>query len=78
MLTFLNEAAKCLEEEVVSDADLVDTGVIFGTGFAPFRGGPLNYAKERGVHDVVRELERLADQYGPRFKPSAGWHRLTR
>ncbi len=78
ILALLNEAAKCLEEEVVSDADLVDTGVIFGTGFAPFRGGPLNYAKECGINDVVQKLERLTSQYGPRFKPSAGWHRLTR
>ncbi len=77
MLAFVNEAAKCLDEEVVSDADLVDAGVIFGTGFAPFRGGPLHYAKERGVNEVVTELERLAEVYGPRFKPSGGWQKLS-
>ena len=37
------EAQRCLDERVVESADLVDGGVIFGTGFAPFRGGPLHY-----------------------------------
>ncbi len=41
----VEECQKCLDEKVVDDADLVDGGVIFGTGFAPFRGGPLHYAK---------------------------------
>jgi 3-hydroxyacyl-CoA dehydrogenase/enoyl-CoA hydratase/3-hydroxybutyryl-CoA epimerase len=39
----LNEAVACLHDGVVADADLLDAGVIFGTGFAPFRGGPLHY-----------------------------------
>ncbi len=39
----LDEAQKCLEEGLVEDADLLDAGTIFGTGFAPFRGGPLHY-----------------------------------
>ena len=38
----LNEAKRCLEEGIVEDADLLDAGVIFGTGFAPFRGGPIH------------------------------------
>jgi 3-hydroxyacyl-CoA dehydrogenase/enoyl-CoA hydratase/3-hydroxybutyryl-CoA epimerase len=38
------EARKALAEDVVADSDLVDAGAIFGTGFAPFRGGPLFYA----------------------------------
>ncbi len=37
------EAQKCVDAQVVENADLVDAGVIFGTGFAPFRGGPLHY-----------------------------------
>ena len=40
------EAQTCLDEKVVENADLVDGGVIFGTGFAPFRGGPLHYRAE--------------------------------
>lgn len=42
------EAKKCLEEKVVADSDLIDAGMIFGTGFAPFRGGLMQYAKEQG------------------------------
>jgi 3-hydroxyacyl-CoA dehydrogenase/enoyl-CoA hydratase/3-hydroxybutyryl-CoA epimerase len=69
----VNEAVACLSEGVVSEADLLDAGVIFGTGFAPFRGGPLNYARERGVQDVVGALEGLAERHGKRFQPHPGW-----
>jgi 3-hydroxyacyl-CoA dehydrogenase/enoyl-CoA hydratase/3-hydroxybutyryl-CoA epimerase len=41
---FVAEAKAALAEGIVDDADLVDAGAIFGTGFAPFRGGPLHYA----------------------------------
>jgi len=61
---------------VVSDAELLDAGVIFGTGFAPFRGGPLQYARDRGVSDVVSALEALAAKHGDRFKPHPGWSDL--
>ena len=44
MLALVNEAMAVLREGVVADADLIDAGVIFGSGFAPFRGGPLRYA----------------------------------
>ena len=47
--------------------------VIFGTGFAPFRGGPINYAKERGVDLVIASLRDLADRHGDRFAPHSGW-----
>ncbi len=77
MLAYLNEAAACLEDDVVADADLVDAGTIFGTGFAPFLGGPLNYAREYGVDRIVSELEELARQHGDHFKPSAGWARVA-
>jgi len=69
----LNEAAACLHDAIVSDPDLVDAGVIFGTGFAPFRGGPLHYAHEIGIEQVESRLRELADQHGPRFTPSPGW-----
>lgn len=74
MLPMVNEAVACLSESVVTDADLLDAGVIFGTGFAPFRGGPLNYARERGVADVRAALERLTEAHGDRFKPHEGWN----
>ncbi len=44
----IDEAQKALDEGVVANGDLVDAGVIFGTGFAPFRGGPLHYKGSRG------------------------------
>ena len=47
ILALLNECAACLREKVVADADLLDAGVVFGTGFAPFRGGPLHYLSEQ-------------------------------
>jgi 3-hydroxyacyl-CoA dehydrogenase / enoyl-CoA hydratase / 3-hydroxybutyryl-CoA epimerase len=76
ILPMVNEAVACLSEQVVSDPDLLDAGVIFGTGFAPFRGGPLNYARERGVDNVVRSLETLAGAHGDRFAPHPGWSKI--
>ena len=72
ILPMVNEAVSCLSDGVVSDADLLDAGVIFGTGFAPFRGGPINYARERGVDSVTERLEELARAHGERFAPHAG------
>ncbi|WP_243470169.1 hypothetical protein, partial [Coxiella burnetii] len=57
----------------IDKEDLADAGIVFGTGFAPFRGGPMQYAKSRGEADVVKTLKRLAKQYGERFLPSEGW-----
>jgi 3-hydroxyacyl-CoA dehydrogenase/enoyl-CoA hydratase/3-hydroxybutyryl-CoA epimerase len=76
VLQYLNEAVACLRERVVAGADLLDAGLIFGTGFAPFRGGPLHYARERGVAEVVRRLAELERRYGPRFRPDPGWDAL--
>ena len=76
VLPMVNEAVACLAEGVVSEADLLDAGVIFGTGFAPFRGGPLNYARERGVAEVKTTLENLAAAHGARFTPHPGWSEL--
>ncbi len=76
VLQYLNEAVACLRERIVEDADLLDAGMIFGTGFAPFRGGPLRYARERGVDAVVGRLEQLERQHGPRFRPDPGWDAL--
>lgn len=76
VLAMVNEAVACLHEGVVGDADLLDAGVIFGTGFAPFRGGPLNYARERGHEEVLAALKALAKTHGGRFEPHAGWSDL--
>jgi len=76
MLPLINEAVACYDERVIDDPDLLDAGVVFGTGFAPFTGGPLSYAHQRGVGDVVEHLETLARRLGPRFAPHDGWRRL--
>ncbi len=76
MLPMVNEAVACLHEGVVSDADLLDAGVIFGTGFAPFRGGPLKYARDRGTAEIQQVLAELAAKYGDRFRPHDGWSDL--
>lgn len=76
ILPMVNEAVACLHEGVVAEADLLDAGVIFGTGFAPFRGGPLNYARERGKTEVLATLKALAEKHGDRFLPHAGWSDL--
>lgn len=76
ILRMLNEAVSCLSEKIISDADLLDAGMIFGTGFAPFLGGPMQYAKTRGIKTVIARLDLFAKQYGERFKPNAGWDQL--
>jgi 3-hydroxyacyl-CoA dehydrogenase / enoyl-CoA hydratase / 3-hydroxybutyryl-CoA epimerase len=76
ILPMLNEAVACLREGTVEDADLLDAGTVFATGFAPFRGGPLQYAKDRGIANVTQRLNELADRYGERFRPDTGWGRV--
>jgi 3-hydroxyacyl-CoA dehydrogenase/enoyl-CoA hydratase/3-hydroxybutyryl-CoA epimerase len=73
ILPLLNEAVAVIREGTVQDADLLDGGAVFATGFAPFRGGPLQYARQRGIAEVVNRLNELADHYGARFRPDAGW-----
>ena len=77
ILPLLNEAVACLREGTVADADLLDAGAVFATGFAPFRGGPLQYAKDRGIDNVVRRLHELAGLYGERFRPDSGWELIS-
>jgi 3-hydroxyacyl-CoA dehydrogenase/enoyl-CoA hydratase/3-hydroxybutyryl-CoA epimerase len=77
ILVLVNECVACLRERIVEEADLVDAAVIFGTGFAPFRGGPLAYARSRGVGAVVARLEELAAHHGARFRPDSGWPQLS-
>jgi 3-hydroxyacyl-CoA dehydrogenase/enoyl-CoA hydratase/3-hydroxybutyryl-CoA epimerase len=73
ILPMLNEAVACLHDNVVADADLLDAGVIFGTGFAPFRGGPIQYIRTAGAGVLRGKLEALAHAHGPRFTPKPGW-----
>jgi 3-hydroxyacyl-CoA dehydrogenase/enoyl-CoA hydratase/3-hydroxybutyryl-CoA epimerase len=66
----INEAAKCLDEGVVREAWAVDLAMVLGTGFAPFRGGPLHTAEAIGLDRVVRDLDELRRTEGERFEPS--------
>ena len=76
LLPLINEAVACLHEGVAPDADLIDAGVVFGAGFAPFTGGPLRYARARGIDDVVAKLTQFAQRFGTRFTPHEGWQKL--
>jgi 3-hydroxyacyl-CoA dehydrogenase / enoyl-CoA hydratase / 3-hydroxybutyryl-CoA epimerase len=76
LLPLINEAVACLHEGVVADADLVDAGVVFGAGFAPFTGGPIRYAQKRGVDEIVARLRSFAERFGTRFTPHEGWKNL--
>ncbi len=69
IMRIINESAACLREGIVSDADLVDAGMIFGAGFAPFRGGPMHYVADQQKSVIKEKLNRLADRYGNRFIP---------
>ena len=71
VLLMVNEAARCLEEEIVTEPTDVDFAMIMGTGFAPFRGGPLRYADGLGAEKVVGEMKRLAESGAAHFTPSA-------
>ena len=73
VLPMSNVCVAALREGIVDNADAVDGAMIFGTGYAPFRGGPLNYARTRGADNVVSALRTLAAKYGGRFTPDAGW-----
>jgi 3-hydroxyacyl-CoA dehydrogenase/enoyl-CoA hydratase/3-hydroxybutyryl-CoA epimerase len=73
MLRMLNEVVACQREGIVNNADLIDAGIIFGTGFAPFHGGPLHYRQSRGVNMLYNRLLELEKRHGERFTPDAGW-----
>ncbi|WP_404363252.1 3-hydroxyacyl-CoA dehydrogenase NAD-binding domain-containing protein [Marinobacter sp.] len=73
LLPMLNACMACLTDKVIENEELTDGAMIFGTGFAPFRGGPMTYARTRGFDDIHQALEKLADRYGERFKPDSGW-----
>ncbi len=73
VLRLLNEAMACVREGVVHDAAAVDLGLVYGAGFAPFRGGPMGHARALGAPALRDGLYRLAAQYGAGFAPDPGW-----
>lgn len=76
VLRMVNESLACLREAVVDSANALDAGVVFGTGFAPFRGGPLQYLHEAGPERLRDRLGSLERSLGARFAPDAGWDDL--
>ena len=73
VMRLLNEATACLREEIVESDELIDAGVIFGTGFAPFRGGPIHYIRETGKQELGDRMNELRHEYGDRFASDAAW-----
>jgi len=74
ILPMLDVCVACLREGVVADDDTVDGAMIFATGFAPFRGGPMHYAKARGFTEIRQILWQFSQRYGERFRPDPGWN----
>jgi 3-hydroxyacyl-CoA dehydrogenase/enoyl-CoA hydratase/3-hydroxybutyryl-CoA epimerase len=68
VVLMVNEAARCVEEKVVASPEDADYGMILGTGFAPFRGGPLRFAEHFGLNKIVDEMNRLG-QSDKKFAP---------
>ena len=76
LLPMLDACVECLRRGVAEDEDEVDGAMIFATGFAPFRGGPMHYARHRGAAEIRDRLAALAERHGPRFAPDEGWSRF--
>ena len=73
----INEAAHCLEEQIVTAPEDIDFAMVMGTGFAPFRGGPLRYADSLGAEKIVGAMEILADGGATQFKPCGLLRRMA-
>jgi len=73
----INEAARCVDEGIVTRPRDVDIGMIFGTGFAPFRGGLLKYADKEGLEIIIHRLEDFSREFGKRFKPCDSLIRIS-
>jgi len=70
LLPMLNEAAYCLQEEIIRSPRDGDIGAIFGIGFPPFLGGPFRYMDSQGLETIVNKLEKLASERGERYTPA--------
>ena len=70
VFAMVNEAGRCLAEEIVAEDWAIDLAMVLGTGFAPFRGGPLAFARQFEAQTVHDTLRALAGSYGPRFEPA--------
>lgn len=77
ILPMCDAAVECLRNDVIHDEEQLDGAVIFGTGWAPFRGGPMRYARTRGLGECRDRLRALAEKHGDRFRPDPGWDSLA-
>jgi 3-hydroxyacyl-CoA dehydrogenase/enoyl-CoA hydratase/3-hydroxybutyryl-CoA epimerase len=66
----INEASRCLEENIVTDASIIDFAMISGTGFPAYKGGLLSYANEIGLKNILESLRKFEKEFGSRFTPS--------
>ncbi len=78
VLMMLNEAVRCLDEDIVRSARDGDLGAVFGIGFPPFRGGPFRYLDQRGPDEVLQRLQALRREFGPRFTPAPAREAIAR
>jgi 3-hydroxyacyl-CoA dehydrogenase/enoyl-CoA hydratase/3-hydroxybutyryl-CoA epimerase len=78
ILPMINEACRCLENNITKDCGDIDIGMIFGTGFPPFRGGLMRYADSLGAQEVLNRLEKLESEFGERFSPSSWLKRVAK
>lgn len=76
VLRMIDESFACLREGVVADADLLDAGMIFGTGFAPFRGGPICYARSKGINELFQEFVKQRKELGDKVASIHAWELL--
>lgn len=76
ILPMLDACVECYRLGIVEHLDHLDGTMIFATGFAPFRGGPIHYARSRGIDNIVNTLNKFSEQYGERFEPDKGWKDL--
>ncbi|MES0326744.1 MAG: 3-hydroxyacyl-CoA dehydrogenase NAD-binding domain-containing protein [Gammaproteobacteria bacterium] len=76
IMKLLNESVACLREGIVENEDMIDAGVIFGTGFAPFRSGTIHHIHSEGAENLTAKMSVLEKQFGERFKPDEYWKDL--
>lgn len=78
LLPLLNTCVACWREKLVEDADMVDAGMIFGTGFAPFRGGPMHYIATADAAAMRTKLAAFAERHGALYAPDEGWDAVVK
>ena len=74
----LNESVACYRESLVENDEMIDAGVIFGTGFAPFRGGPVQHMRDTGIETLINNINQFEKSYGERFKADSAWASLQK